>query len=1110
MDRFLREKLVLESERQEEEFNSVDDDLGVIDTGDFNEGDAFDLGESDDSDFLSDGDDIGSFGAAGDRSGVKGDVAWKKDKWYLTFLLAPFYMTKYIFVDMTEDFPRGEEWKGIVKALNTINIICIITALLALAVGLQTIFTPITQIVVGLVLFTITTIITKFVFKEDTKTISIFKRILGIGEEEKEESSEEEDDLLNFDFGNTEDNDIDTGFEFGSIEDISQGVEEEEEFIERDVEIEDKYELEDSPITIDNDEEYNQLLLEVFADNSKYVGRNIRTRLDMVKSFSKYLIQNDKSFGRWKRPKERGVEFNNIAYAMYKCICRIDNAFSSYTPSNEDEDIDRLIIRDIRKSPLLYRIEMELPDRIRLKKFQSNLAEIEDMLRKTEDDVNVNVLVSTFQGSIVLKLLRLDNVQMVSLGDILRFTDEDRGNMGMQGFEDEGKGLPILIGLKNNEYPYVIDFEENSNGVIVGGSGSGKSWTTFEMMLNIITTNDYNNVNFIVLDGKNAPFWGGFARLPHVLGFHYKTDDFIEVLREVEEERQARQEKLKKLGEEDVKGYRKKLREQGRYEELKEMPLLIVVIDEITATMQEMKEEDEDLYKELQSILIQISTRGRSAGVRLLLIGQRSINESIPKSVMGNSSFKFGMKMDVASDFERMFDSDAKNLKKPDTKGMGLLKTEEVGRIQTIKSLTLGGKDSSQIISLIRMLGFEWLRRSVGNGDDVEKQPSIYNFNVAYNRNMIYHYAKQELKEGRLLNEVDVSKGYELDLDKLKEKFNGGSKYDYSGMFGEDEEEDVEYEEIEEDETEESERGEVGTPLVEDDEPLFTKKSKRVEESEFEQFEEEESELEKNEQEEDEEDTFSWKDLQQQIFNEDEDEVDIEEVDEIGLEDEMGESNYYEDMEETQEDGNETIEGIEIEESKKYEEVENDGTETQIGNETDESKEEAIVQNEGGLSIEDLLKQNESQENESEEIRKDEGTLSEEERNKSEEWSEQLGKTVENSENMVKNTENVGEQKRNRKEVKEPTVEKEKDVKEAKEKTKQSEGMELNFKTNNTTLAEPKRSVKSYVIEYGTLKGFNAYITKAELETVYTKVKIEESLDRMLIVEKGNYYIAKM
>src|SRR5699024_5272994 len=154
--------------------------------------------------------------------------------------------------------------------------------------------------------------------------------------------------------------------------------------------------------------------------------------------------------------------------------------------------------------------------------------------------------------------------------------------------------------------------------------------------------------------------------------------------------------------------------------------------------------------------------------------------------------------------------------------------------------------------------------------------------------------------------------------------------------------------------------------------------------------------------------------------------------------------------------------------------------------------------------------QNESQENESEEIRKDEGTLSEEERNKSEEWSEQLGKTVENSENMVKNTENVGEQKRNRKEVKEPTVEKEKDVKEAKEKTKQSEVMELNFKTNNITLAEPKRSVKSYVIEYGTLKGFNAYITKAELETVYTKVKIEESLDRMLIVEKGNYYIAKM
>src|SRR5699024_1438883 len=279
--------------------------------------------------------------------------------------------------------------------------------------------------------FSLTTVITKYGFKEDTKTISVFKRILGIGEGNEEDT--EDDDLRYFDFGDGDTegsgDSEDTGFEFGLIE-HTLGVddEDEDEFIEQDIEVEDEYVLEDSPITIKTDEEFNQTLLEVFAENSEYVGKKIHTRLDMVKSFGKYLIQNDKSFGKWKRPKESGVEFNNLAYAMYKCICRIDNAFSSYTPTNEDEEIDKLVIRDIRKSPLLYRIEMELPDRIRLRKFQSNIAEIEDMLRKTEDDVNVNVLVSTFQGSIVVKLLRMDNNQMVSLGDILRFTDEDRGN----------------------------------------------------------------------------------------------------------------------------------------------------------------------------------------------------------------------------------------------------------------------------------------------------------------------------------------------------------------------------------------------------------------------------------------------------------------------------------------------------------------------------------------------------------------------------------------------------------------------------------------------------------------------------------------------------------
>src|SRR5699024_6872136 len=111
---------------------------------------------------------------------------------------------------------------------------------------------------------------------------------------------------------------------------------------------------------------------------------------------------------------------------------KIDSGFGSYTPKGDTEEIEKMIVHDVRKSPLLYRLEIELPDRIREKKIQSNIEEIEDMLRYTEDDLNVSVMVSTFRGNIIIKLMRLDNTQLVSLGDILRFEDEDKGNIGLQ------------------------------------------------------------------------------------------------------------------------------------------------------------------------------------------------------------------------------------------------------------------------------------------------------------------------------------------------------------------------------------------------------------------------------------------------------------------------------------------------------------------------------------------------------------------------------------------------------------------------------------------------------------------------------------------------------
>src|SRR5699024_7679906 len=305
------------------------------------------------------------------------------------------------------------------------------------------------------------------------------------------------------------------------------------------------------------------------------------------------------------------------------------------------------------------------------------------------------------------------------------------------------------------------------------------------MMLNFVIANDYNNVQFIVMDAKNAPFWNAFARFPHVLGYHYEIEDFIGILEEVEQERRRRQEVLQSFGEEDLKGYRKRLREEGNYEEMKKMPLLFVVIDEITATMATLKDQDEELFKTFSSLLGQIATQGRSSGVRILSIGQRTTFDSIPKTLMANSSFKFGMKMEVEADFDKMFGEDIKNYKRPNTLGMGLSKVEGTTTLQNIKTLTIGGKNNRQMLSLIRSLAFDWIRRSHGV-DDVESLPEGMPLKESYNRPMFLHKSKKEMKEGRILTPQKVNKGYEFNFDSVD-----GVIEDVTNRDDEDEEEET-------------------------------------------------------------------------------------------------------------------------------------------------------------------------------------------------------------------------------------------------------------------------------------------------------------------------------
>lgn len=750
-NRFIKKKLETKTEYTQNTQFSEGDEEAPMDMSMLVGGDSYEFGTDGSWDDGMGGGWTGS--EPGDKSGVTSAMDWQKENWFKTVVMSPLYLVNYVFKDLMKDRPQREEWEHILTALNKINVVSGSVALLVMLLGLNSPFTPSTQLVASVISF----LGTSYALKKFYNT-GVFAKKGEEGEEPAEgaEFEGEEGDGVSFEtmnFSPTDGLNLDFGLQEAQEDEYEE--EEEEDYTDN------PYVIDASPINIQSADEFNRTLLEVYGEGNRNVGREINERISLLQSFSSYIITNDRNFGKFRVPKERNVEYQNISYAIFKGLVALKSEFET--------DDNKMTVLSIKGNPLFYKVEVILPSYFKADMIKRRLDAFEDMLKKSDADKEVSVLVNSYQGRFIFKLMRFDSKTLVSMGDILRFKGDDKGNgTALEQYADEKKGLPILMGLQDNETPYVIDFEKNTSGTIVGGSGSGKSWFTFSLMWNFVLANSYDQVQFIIMDAKNASFWKAFARMPHVLGLHYDKDTFLQVLTEVEDERARRQEMLEQYGAEDFRGLRAKMREQGDNEGLKNAPLLVVIMDEITATMEYYKglDDNKETYNAVRGIMTQITAQGRSAGVRLFTIGQRSIDTSVPKGVMSNSSFKFCMKLDNENDIKPMFGDDAMKEKKADMVGMGIASTFDHTTRTMIKTLTLGGKNDDQMLTLIRVVAFDWLRRAHGNVD-LTRPPQGMKLDFSFNRPQMLEKSIQEMKEGRILSPMMVNKEYALDLENM-------------------------------------------------------------------------------------------------------------------------------------------------------------------------------------------------------------------------------------------------------------------------------------------------------------------------------------------------------
>lgn len=519
-----------------------------------------------------------------------------------------------------------------------------------------------------------------------------------------------------------------------------------------------------SPInTKSNSTDFSQGLLEVFMSNNNNKGKIPRKRSELLSAYAPYLPSNDSAFANWYEIKEKSVEYNNVAFTLYKILSQINGKFDiSHTTK------DKLTIIDMQRSPLLYKIEVKIPTYFKEAQVLKSANIVENYLKESDNDDEVGCIITTFGGNYIFKFLRLDYRGLIAHGDIMRYEDPQTGVATVDLLKKD-KGLPVLMGMKNNEFPYVFDLEDNTSGAIVGGSGSGKSWLTFQLMMNLMTLNTPEELNFIILDAKDAALWKQFAKAPHVLGYHTNIYDFMKIIAEVEEERSRRSDFLSSIDVENLKDYRETCKEQGDYEALAKHPFLIVVIDEITYTMNQLWLNDKDAYAEFRATISSLGTVARAAGIRLLVIGQRAIDTSIPKDFMFNATMKFAMKLDQDSEYDIMLSKgwDKRVSRKPVNPGESLMLTDGQEQPQYVKTLIPGGTNTLTMTQLIRAISLDWVRRTIGTDIDYTQPPEAMrgHLNLAFNRHEFYTNALQDLQEGRILSSTEVNEGAQINIE---------------------------------------------------------------------------------------------------------------------------------------------------------------------------------------------------------------------------------------------------------------------------------------------------------------------------------------------------------
>lgn len=246
--------------------------------------------------------------------------------------------------------------------------------------------------------------------------------------------------------------------------------------------------------------------------------------------------------------------------------------------------------------------------------------------------------------------------QVVRLAEIL----------SSQAYADMGSPLTIALGKDIGGHPVVADLARMPHVLVAGTTGSGKSVAINAMILSLIYKAVPEQVRLILVDPKMLEL-SVYEGIPHLLA-PVVTDmrQAASALRWCVAEMERRYKLMSALGVRNLGGYNQKVRDAIRNEQpianpfsltpeapelLEEMPLIVVVIDELADLMMVVG-------KKVEELIARLAQKARAAGVHLLLATQRPSVDVITGLIKANIptrvAFQVSSKVDSRTILDQM------------------------------------------------------------------------------------------------------------------------------------------------------------------------------------------------------------------------------------------------------------------------------------------------------------------------------------------------------------------------------------------------------------------------------------------------------------------------